>query len=61
MRNAGIDVTWTYRYSCAAMFSQPGFPMAEQAARSIISLPVYPTLNDVDVERICEVANRYSG
>lgn len=59
MRKAGIDNTWTYRYSCAAMYQQPGYPVAEHVARSILSLPVYPSLSDGEVSRICAVAKEY--
>jgi perosamine synthetase len=33
-------------------------PVAEQAAREVLSLPVHPSLTEDDIERIIEVANR---
>ncbi len=34
-----------------------GFPVAEEAADSILSLPLWPGLTDADVDRVCDVIN----
>lgn len=61
MQRKGIDITWTYRYSCAQEYSQQDCPNAEKIARSILSLPCYPDLTDVEVQRVCKAAAEYTG
>jgi dTDP-4-amino-4,6-dideoxygalactose transaminase len=61
MQRHGIDVTWTYRYSCADEFPQKDCPNAERIAQSIISLPCYPDLSGVEVQKICQTAAAYTG
>lgn len=36
------------------------FPVAEQAAEEVLSLPVHPALTDVDLSRIVEAVNRHA-
>jgi len=36
------------------------FPVAEQAADEVLSLPVHPALSDDDLDRIVEAVNRFS-
>ena len=59
MQQNGVDVTWTYRYSCADEFGQPDCPVSERIARSIVSLPCYPDLNDNEVQQVCRIASEY--
>lgn len=41
-----------------AFGSRLGFPVAEEAADSIVSLPLWPGMTDDDVDRVCEVVGR---
>lgn len=59
MQKNGVDITWTYRYTCAQEFPQTDCPNAETIARSILSLPCYPDLTDSEVQKICEAAAAY--
>jgi dTDP-4-amino-4,6-dideoxygalactose transaminase len=34
------------------------FPVAEEWARSLLSLPMFPELEDAEIERVAEVVNR---
>ncbi len=61
MKRRGVDITWTYRYTCAEEFPQQGCPNAERIARSILSLPCYPDLTDVEVQHVCRAAVEYTG
>lgn len=40
--------------------SSDSLPVAEQAANEILSLPMYPTITDVQVDRVCEVLSKVS-
>lgn len=59
MQKRGVDITWSHRYSCAEEFHQDDCPTAEIIARSILSLPCHPGLSDVEVEKICQIAQEY--
>jgi dTDP-4-amino-4,6-dideoxygalactose transaminase len=59
MQRHGVDVTWTYRYSCADSYGQNGYPNARQAAGTVLGLPVYPSLSDDEVLSICDAAKKY--
>lgn len=61
MQRKGVDITWTYRYTCAEEYPQQGCPNAERIARSILSLPCYPNLTDAEVQRVCHAAVEYAG
>src|SRR2546422_2649943 len=37
------------------------YPVAEQLAAQVVSLPVHPALNDEDVERVLDVVTRFGG
>jgi lipopolysaccharide/colanic/teichoic acid biosynthesis glycosyltransferase/dTDP-4-amino-4,6-dideoxygalactose transaminase len=60
MRRHGVDVTWTYRYSCADSYGVE-CPEAREAAMSMLGLPTYPSLTDADVRRVCRAMRAYGG
>lgn len=60
MQRNGVDLSWSYRYSCADSFGIDGFPNAQRAARTVLGLPTYPSLSDQNAQRICDVAIKYS-
>jgi dTDP-4-amino-4,6-dideoxygalactose transaminase len=37
------------------------FPHAERAAREVLTLPVYPELNEAQIDRVCEVLRETVG
>lgn len=59
MQQRGVDVTWTYRYTCAEEYVQEDCPNAETIAKSIVSLPCYPDLKDEEVSKVCHIASEY--
>ncbi len=59
MQKHGIDMSWTYKYSCADSFGQAGFPEAKAAAKTVLGLPTYPSLTDEQARRVCAIAARY--
>lgn len=61
MQRNKIDVTWTYRYSCAESFGIDGFPNSLHAAETIIGLPTNPFITDEQAMQICRVANQFGG
>jgi dTDP-4-amino-4,6-dideoxygalactose transaminase len=34
-------------------FKEGQFPLAERAGRSLVTLPLFPAMQDSDVERVC--------
>jgi perosamine synthetase len=60
MQKHGIDLSWTYKYSCAESYNQEGFPGAHTAAKTVLGLPTYPSLTDDQAHYICSVASHYS-
>ena len=46
MQKKGVDLTWTYRYSCAESYGLNGFVNAHEAAKTVLGLPTYPSLTD---------------
>jgi dTDP-4-amino-4,6-dideoxygalactose transaminase len=61
MQRNGVDVSWSYRYSCADSFGLDGFPSAQRAAKTVLGLPTYPSLTDENAQYICDVARKYPG
>lgn len=59
MQRKGVDLSWTYRYSCSDAFGLGGFPNADRAAKMVLGLPTYPSLSDEDAWYICAVAKEY--
>lgn len=60
MQSNGIDLSWTYRYSCAESLEINGFPNSKRAAQSVLGLPTYPSLTDQQAEKIVYFARNYS-
>ncbi len=60
MQQRGIDLSWTYRYSCAESYGLDGFPEANKAAHTVLGLPTYPSLSDDEARYICRMAKDYS-
>jgi perosamine synthetase len=59
MQRNQIDVSWTYRYSCAESYGIKGFPNSLHAAKKVIGLPTSPFITDEQAMEICRVANRF--
>lgn len=59
MKSEGIDVSWTYRYSCAESFGDKNCPNTLQAAQKVIGLPTTPYLTDQQAELISSKALEY--
>ncbi len=55
----GVDLSWTFRYSCAASYAVTKAPNAERAARTLLGLPTYPGLPTKAARRICELLRRF--
>ncbi len=59
MQKHGIDVTWSYRYSCPDTYDMGGYANSQEIAKSILGLPTYPTLSDAEAREICLAARKY--
>jgi dTDP-4-amino-4,6-dideoxygalactose transaminase len=51
--NRGVDLNWTFRYSCGASYGVRNAPNSERAARTVLGLPTYPGLEPAKARRIC--------
>jgi len=60
MQRKGIDLSWTFRYSCADSFGLDGFSNAWRAAQTVLGLPTYPSLSDEEAGYICSIARLYT-
>ena len=60
MMKNNIDLSWTYRYSCAESYHLDDCPNSHKAAKTVLGLPTYPTLTDQQAKRICQIANAYN-
>jgi dTDP-4-amino-4,6-dideoxygalactose transaminase len=61
MQRNGIDLSWTYRYSCAESYGLAGqFPNTQIAAKTVLGLPTYPSLSEHSARYIASVAKQYS-
>jgi len=60
MQSAGVDMSWTYKYSCAESFGFSDFPNTQQAAKKVVSLPTTPFLTDEQAYQICSKALGFS-
>ncbi len=56
MQSKGVDLSWTYKYSCAESFGLDNFPNSVQAAKNVVSLPTSPYLTDEQAYQICSKA-----
>lgn len=59
LRN-NVDLSWTFRYSCAASYKLACYCGAERAARTLIGLPTYPSLSPNQAFRIAEMMIEYA-
>jgi dTDP-4-amino-4,6-dideoxygalactose transaminase len=59
MQSNGVDISWTYKYSCAESFGLDGFPNTQQAAKKIVSLPTTPYISDQQAYQICNKALKF--
>lgn len=59
MQIRGVDLSWSYRYSCPVTYGLGGFPNALRAAETVLGLPTYPSLTDDEARRIAEIARYY--
>jgi perosamine synthetase len=53
MQRRGVDLSWTYKYSCAESYGVLGYANADLAARTVLGLPTYPGLSEDEARRIC--------
>jgi perosamine synthetase len=60
MQRNHVDLSWTFRYSCADSYELEGFPATQRAARTVLGLPTYPSLADEGAHYICDVAHQYA-
>lgn len=58
--NQGVDLNWTFRYSCGVSYNVRHTPNADRAARTVLGLPTYPGLPEQEVRRICDLLRRYA-
>jgi dTDP-4-amino-4,6-dideoxygalactose transaminase len=61
MQRRGVDLSWTFRYSCADSFHAGQFPNTERAAHKVLGLPTYPVLSEQDAQDIACLVQRYPG
>lgn len=59
MQRNGVDLSWTFRYSCADSYGLDGFPNAQKAAKTVLGLPTYPSLSDEHAHLICNAAIQF--
>lgn len=53
MISQGVDLAWTFSYSCPEEYNVGSrFPNSRIASKTVIDLPVYPNLNDLEIEKI---------
>jgi perosamine synthetase len=60
MKGKGVDLSWTFRYSCAESYNDTSHPNSLSAARSVLGLPTYPSLTDFEAQSICRLIREYS-
>ena len=60
MQQRQIDLSWTFRYSCAESYGVDDCPSAHQAAQTVLGLPTYPALTDEQADQICAAASQYA-
>lgn len=52
---AGLDLAFSFSYTCVPQHDEARFPGAAQLARQVLDLPMYSHLTDVDLERIVAI------
>lgn len=60
MQSEGVDMSWTYKYSCAESFGYSACPNAQIAAKKVISLPTTPFITDQQAYQVCAKALRFT-
>jgi dTDP-4-amino-4,6-dideoxygalactose transaminase len=53
----GVDLSWTFRYSCGASYAVSGMDNAQQAASKLLGLPTYPALSRCEAQRISDLVH----
>lgn len=56
---SGVDLNWTFRYSCGESYCIQTAPNAAKAARTLLGLPTYPGLSPTAAQRICVLLRRF--
>ncbi len=59
MQKNGVDLTWTYRYSCAESYALEGLENSREAAKTVLGLPTHPSITDSQAQLVCRTAKRY--
>lgn len=59
MQRKGVDLSWTFRYSCADSYGVADCPKAQKAAKSMLGLPTYPSLTTSQARKICSILRTY--
>lgn len=55
----GVDLSWTFKYSCGRSYGSSNTANSDFAARSVLGLPTYPGLRPGESQRICELLQKY--
>ncbi len=56
---SGVDLSWTFRYSCSESCRGQTVPNADRAARMLLGLPTYPGLSPAAAQQICVLLRRF--
>lgn len=48
-----------HRQECFARFAEPAMPQAEQAAREVLALPIFPGLTESEISQVVEAITGY--
>lgn len=59
MQAYGVDLSWAYRYACTDTYGLENFPASQKAARCVLGLPTYPSLDEEQSRYICHAARLY--
>jgi perosamine synthetase len=59
MQQNDVDLTWTYRYSCADSYGLNGFPKAREAAKMVLGLPTHTSLSEKQAMYICRIIRQF--
>jgi perosamine synthetase len=58
MRKLGVDLSWNFKYSCPESYGISGYPNSHIAAKSVLGLPTYPSLDESTCAQLCEKLSR---
>jgi dTDP-4-amino-4,6-dideoxygalactose transaminase len=56
----GVDLNWTFRYSCGVSYGVHHAPNSERAARTVLGLPTFPGLPFIEARRICQLLRDFA-